>query len=323
MNDLYPWLLPVWQRWQSMLATDAIPHAILCSAASGTGIENVVSKLVSAIVCKNSDDDACGFCHSCELSQGGHHPDIHWVLPEKEGKGISVDQIREANRRALESSQLGGKRVIIIHPAEAMNESASNALLKTLEAPPEKCVFILLTQDKHKLLPTIISRCQSWQLPSLNPSVLMNWLHSHASIQNKQPIDWFCLKMYAQSPVTALHFIEQDKHSEWEKLLGLTLNSFKTKMVPLTELQGFFKSEPHEKLLWLMYLLSDIQKAHFGVLEHPAPSIFNELVDLIPYQTAYSHYHRLQKLHLSLKTSSGLNAELLIVDWYIGLVEDA
>lgn len=322
MNDLYPWLEPVWQRWQSMLLDHNMPHAVLCSAPTGTGIENVVAKLVAAIVCKNSDDDACGFCHSCELSASGHHPDIHWVMPEKEGKGISVEQIRDANRRAVESSQLGGKRVIIINPAEAMNESASNALLKTLETPSNNCVFILLTQDKHKLLPTITSRCQSWQIPQIEKSMLMDWLQSHPSVDNKTSLNWFCLKMYAQSPVSALQFIEQDKQSQWEQLVEVTLRGLKTKMLPIAEVQTVFKSEPLEKLTWLIYLFSDIQKAQFSVLEDTAPPLFNEIVSAISYQSAYSHYQQLQQLHQSLKTANGLNADLLILDWYISLIEE-
>ncbi|OEF27000.1 DNA polymerase III subunit delta' [Vibrio rumoiensis 1S-45] len=322
MNELYPWLLPLWQRWKTTLKQGSIPHSMLCCAAPGTGIEHVITKLSSAIVCKNADDEACGFCHSCELSQSGHHPDIHWVLPEKEGKGINVEQIREANRKAMESSQLGGKRVIIINPAELMNESASNALLKTLETPPEKCVFILITSDKHKLLPTIISRCQSWQLPPVKPQVLMDWLQEQPVLSSNNPIDWFCLKMYAQSPVSALEFLEKDKHAQWETLLELTAKTLKHQSLPLAELQTFFKSDPIEKVSWLTYLFSDIQKAHFNVLELQAPPIFHEMVELVSYQSAYSHFHHLQQLHHSLKTSSGLNAELLIVDWFISLIED-
>ncbi|MGO2496476.1 MAG: DNA polymerase III subunit delta' [Vibrio litoralis] len=316
---LYPWLEPLWKQWQVMLSQQATPHAMLCSANAGTGIEELVNRLAAAVVCKNAHDEACGFCHSCELSQGGHHPDIHWVTPEKEGKGINVEQIREANRYAIESSQLGGKRIIIIQPAEAMNESASNALLKTLETPPEQCVFVLLTQDKHKLLPTIISRCQHWQLSKVAKPVLLDWLGSQLS--NEQRPDWFSLKMYAQSPLDALSFIKQDKQKEWEQLLSLLLAGVQKRSFSLFEVQSFFKNEPLEKVSWLLYLFNDLQKAHFGVADIPQPAVFEQLVSCISYTSAYSHYQHLQQMHHSLTTSSGLNAELLIVDWYLTLVQ--
>ncbi|WP_089140234.1 DNA polymerase III subunit delta' [Vibrio rumoiensis] len=316
---LYPWLEPLWKQWQLMLSQQSIPHAMLCSANVGTGIEELVNRLAAAVVCKNSDDEACGFCHSCDLSKGGHHPDIHWVMPEKPGKGINVEQVREANRYAMESSQLGGKRIIIIQPAEAMNESASNALLKTLETPPDQCVFILLTQDKHKLLPTIISRCQHWQLPKVSRAVLLDWLNGQNARQ--VTVDWFILKMYGQSPLDALSFIKQEKQKEWEQLLTILLSGVQSRSFSLFEVQSFFKVDPIEKVTWLLYLFNDLQKAHFGVCEGPFPHLFEQLLGCTSYESAYSHYQHLQKMLHSLQSSSGLNAELLIVDWYLTLVQ--
>ncbi|MFV0575164.1 MAG: DNA polymerase III subunit delta' [Vibrio sp.] len=315
---LYPWLNPLWQNWQTMLMQNTVPNAMLLNAAEGTGVETLVKRFVAALVCSNSDDEACGFCHSCGLSKTDHHPDIHWIVPEKEGKAISVDQIREANRYALESSQLGGKRVIIVHPAESMNESASNALLKTLETPPEKCVFILLSNDKHKLLPTIISRCQTWQLPVMSKEVLENWLQT--SISKPVQLDWFSLNMYAQSPLKALAFIENKKQAEWEKLLNLLLVGVQNHSYSLVEVQTFFKEEPLEKVIWLLYLFSELQKASFGVCDYPTSNAFQQLATHINYNQAYAHYQSLQKVYRSLHSSPGLNAELLIMDWYLSFV---
>ena len=143
--------------------------------------------------------------------------------------------------------------------------TASNALLKTLETPPEQCVFVLLTQDKHKLLPTIISRCQHWQLSKVAKPVLLDWLGSQLS--NEQMPDWFSLKMYAQSPLDALSFIKQDKQKEWEQLLDLLLAGVQKRSFSLFEVQNFFKNEPLEKVSWLLYLFNDLQKAHFGVTD--------------------------------------------------------
>lgn len=108
--------------------------------------------------------------------QSGSHPDYHLVRPEKEGRTISVDQIRQCNRLAQESSQLSGYRLIVIEPAEAMNESAANALLKTLEEPAEKCVFVLLTSRINHLLPTIVSRCQQITVAEPSASLVAEWL---------------------------------------------------------------------------------------------------------------------------------------------------
>lgn len=319
MMSLYPWLEPLWKQWQVMLSQDTTPQAMLCSANTGTGMEDLIDHLAAAVVCKNTQEEACGFCHSCELSQGGHHPDIHWFTPEKSGKSINVEQIREANRYAMESSQLGGKRIIIIHPAEAMNESASNALLKTLEMPPKQCVFILLTHDKHKLLPTIVSRCQHWSLPNITKPMLLDWLNLQHS-QGSEP-NWFSIKMYAQSPLDALSFIKQDKQTEWEQLVNLLLAGVQSHSFSLFEIQAFFKNEPVEKLVWLLHLFHNLQKIHFGVEDTPQPVLFKQLTSCISYESAHYHYQQLQHIYHSLQSSSGLNTELLIVDWYLTLVQ--
>lgn len=316
---LYPWLDPLWHQWQAMLVQHATPNAMLCNAKEGTGVESLVAQLAAAIVCKNADDEACGFCHSCELSLSGHHPDVHWVQPEKEGKSINVDQIREANRHAIESSQLGGKRVIIIHPAEAMNESASNALLKTLETPPSKCIFILLSQDKQKLLPTITSRCQHWQLPAVSKPMLLEWLAQQSD--KAQSSDWFSIKMYAQSPLDALEFIQNDKQQQWDQLIDLLSHGLSHSALSLVDVQAFFKNDPLEKVTWLLYLFNDLQKAHFGVCEGPLPQRFEQLLSQVSYEQAYRHYQHLQTMYQSLRTSTGLNADLLIVDWYLSFVQ--
>ncbi|WP_086982969.1 DNA polymerase III subunit delta' [Vibrio aphrogenes] len=317
---LYPWLSPLWHQWQSMLSQGTTPNAMLCNAKEGTGIESLIARLSAALVCKNAEDEACGFCHSCELSKNGSHPDIHWVQAEQTGKAITVEQIREANRYALESSQLGGKRVIIIHPAEAMNESASNALLKTLETPPQQCVFILVTQDKHKLLATITSRCQFWSLPEVSKPMLLDWLKAQSDKAHDS--DWFSLKMYAQSPLKALDFIENDKHQQWEQMLTLLLHGQSHRSYSLSEIQLFFKDNAQEKLLWLLYLFNDLQKAHFGLFNEPLPLKFEQLMAFISYQKAYSHYQMIQSLYAKLTASSSLNTELLITDWYLDFIQD-
>ncbi len=313
----YPWLATTWQHWQDLLRQQSLPNAILCQAKSGTGIESIVEKLAMAVVCKNATEEACGFCHSCDLSKSGNHPDIHWVRPEKEGKNIVVDQVREANRLALESSQLGGKRIIIISPAEAMNESAANALLKTLETPPQQCNFVLLSTDKSRLLPTIISRCQIWQVKPLGKLAFLDWLSEKTSASNAPMVDWQCIKMYADSPLLALSFIEQGKASEFEALQKLMLQLIQTKQLRISEVQVMFKTEPLEKIRWLLYILADIQKSHFGMSQDIKNPHFIQLSQLLSYQQAYEQYHELLKLQQLLITSSGLNSELLIVDWLL------
>ncbi|MCV5746812.1 hypothetical protein OFN42_42035, partial [Escherichia coli] len=77
----------------------------------GLAVEKLVEFFSHALLCQNYSSEACGFCHSCQLTKSQSHPDLHWIRPEKEGKAITVDQIRACNRLAHESSQLNGYRL--------------------------------------------------------------------------------------------------------------------------------------------------------------------------------------------------------------------
>ncbi len=95
-----------------------------------------------------------------EAIDNGTHPDIHWVEPQKKSRIISVDQVREILKTIYVTSFDGGWKVGVFVGADCMNVSAANAFLKTLEEPPPRTLFLLLTDSPQSLLPTIISRCQ-------------------------------------------------------------------------------------------------------------------------------------------------------------------
>ena len=114
--------------------------------------------LAQTVLCRgDSSNRPCGTCPSCKKCESGMHPDIHYVRPEK--NTIKIEQIRELNRALSLTSVDGGKKIAIIDPAGAMNESAQNALLKTLENPTGDTMFFLLTDAPGALLPTVVSRC--------------------------------------------------------------------------------------------------------------------------------------------------------------------
>ena len=109
----------------------------------------------------------------------GYHPDLLRVSPEEGKRQIRIDPIRDVNRFVSQTAQQGGYRVIVISPAEAMNVAAANALLKSLEEPGDKTLFILLSDVPSRTLPTIRSRCQQWPLASVPFEACKGWLTQH------------------------------------------------------------------------------------------------------------------------------------------------
>lgn len=310
MNQLYPWLADLWQEWQANLQTDRFSNASLVVAQQGMGIEQLIEQFSRAVMCQNYPAEACGFCHSCQLMESKSHPDYHIIQPEKEGKTITVEQIRQCNRLAQESSQLSGARLFVIYPVEAMNESAANALLKTLEEPSSSCMFLLVTHRSHALLPTITSRCQQWHLAAPESQSVAKWL----SEQSIGEVPAYAAHINGNAPLATLTFVQQGKVSHYLELESQFL-ALCRQQGDVVKLAKDLAQEPSESLNWVWYLLADAQKVHYGLHTSSFTPGAAQVAQLVDYQKLYIQTEELIKLIEQLRLHSGLNAELLILDW--------
>ena len=214
MNELYTWQNELWQRWLELQTR--LPHAILLKGPQGIGKLNFAMNLARALLCPNSAGRtlACRDCASCHWFEQGTHPDFrlllsgahsveiqesgdtqtspalkNWAkviaeetLDKQQKKGtkpsneISVPQVRSLANFINMSTHQGGHRVVLINPAEAMNANAANALLKTLEEPPDRVLIILVSHKPQQLLPTIVSRCLTLAAPMPSLEASTAWL---------------------------------------------------------------------------------------------------------------------------------------------------
>lgn len=163
------WQAKNWEYLVQLTIQNKLPHSLLLQGAKGLGLNSFAETLSAWLLCNAEKKDSlypCGKCTSCQWIAAGTHPDQLIIIPES--NNIKVDAIREI-RAFSENKSLGGQyRVIIISPAEAMNVSASNALLKILEEPFENTIFLLVAHHISRVLPTILSRCQKVYFASLN-----------------------------------------------------------------------------------------------------------------------------------------------------------
>ncbi|MCR5116833.1 MAG: DNA polymerase III subunit delta [Lachnospiraceae bacterium] len=137
---------------------DKISHAYIICGERYSGKEFIAKIFAASLLCSSSENKPCGECPDCIKAFSGNHTDIIKVTHDKPGV-IGVDDIREQINGTVQIKPFGGKRKIyIMNEAEKMNPQAQNALLKTLEEPPEYTVIILLTSNLEELLPTIRSR---------------------------------------------------------------------------------------------------------------------------------------------------------------------
>ncbi len=185
----YPWLESAWQ--QLMSQHGHLPHAILLKGRAGIGKHDFAVELAKTLLCQNPiNQHACGSCQSCNWFEEGTHPDYKWLTPEDEDAPenttkkttkraiISVAQIRQLRDFVGLSSHQSGLKVIVLSPAETLNTASANALLKMLEEPPADTLFVLVSSQPQRLLPTIISRCQTLTLPMPETQAALAWLTS-------------------------------------------------------------------------------------------------------------------------------------------------
>ncbi len=162
---------------QKALATGKVPHAYIFAGPEGVGKFAAACEWARLLLCgnptiENDFADSCGFCRSCQLFDAGSHPDFNHVYKElleftREGKGkktpvdLAIDVIREfLIEKVSTRPTLSKRKVFVVTEAERLNTSSQNALLKSLEEPPEYCCIIMLCTRMEKLLPTTKSRCQ-------------------------------------------------------------------------------------------------------------------------------------------------------------------
>ena len=180
---LQPWLLPAWRVMSEALQSRRVHHALLLAGPKGQGKRVLADAFAAAALCSNRmpDGGACGACRSCLLVAAGSHPDLVRVTFELRDDGkprseITVDQLRNLCQRLSLSSQFGGLQIALIDPADAMNASAANALLKTLEEPATDTVIVLIADDPSRLPATIRSRCQRMDLRLPTSQEALEWL---------------------------------------------------------------------------------------------------------------------------------------------------
>ena len=155
---------------------DKVSHAYILNGERGAGKKMLANLFAATLLCEKGGPDPCNECHSCRQAESGNHPDIIKVTHEKPNS-ISVDDIREqVNNTIMIKPYQGPYKVYIIPQADMMTTQAQNALLKTIEEPPEYAVIMLLTENADTLLPTINSRCVMLKLRNIKDTLIKKYL---------------------------------------------------------------------------------------------------------------------------------------------------
>jgi DNA polymerase-3 subunit delta' len=144
---------------QSGEESQEMTHAWIFTGPPGSGRSSAAVAFAAALVCPTG---GCGTCSACHSAQTSGHPDVEIIRTE--GLSIKIDEIRELLTRTSWAPSMGGWRVVVMEDADRMTESAANALLKAIEEPGARTVWLLCAPTLHDILPTIRSRCRHLQL---------------------------------------------------------------------------------------------------------------------------------------------------------------
>lgn len=192
-------------------------HAYIFEGERGLGKKLLARVFSKEILCSNKC--ACDGCKSCRLFDAASHPDFKLIKKEEDKKEISVDSIREIIRDISRGPIFSDKKIFLIEDGEELSKSAQNALLKTLEEPPEYAIFIITCNNIEELLPTVLSRSIVLQFKRYSASEISDILRFY----NLEPKDYI-IKVCKGNPKIALDFYDKEVQNKRNYILEKILN---------------------------------------------------------------------------------------------------
>ena len=197
---------------KNAIETGKVSHSYIFTGEPGSGKKLLAGTFAAALQCESGESEPCMTCDSCKKVIGKNHPDIITVTHEKPGS-ISIDEVREQVVHDVDiKPYCSPYKIYIIPDAEMMTVQAQNALLKTIEEPPEYGIIILLTSNMSAILPTIQSRCLTLEFRPLTTAAIEKYL-----IDNYHVVDYRARTsaIFAQGNLgKAIRYIESEDFEE-------------------------------------------------------------------------------------------------------------
>jgi DNA polymerase III subunit delta' len=294
-----PWQQAHWAHLHSYIAQQRIPQALLITGSKGVGKLQLAEQFANALLCEQplADSHACGHCHSCLLLEAHTHPDFMQLQPEEGKTVIAIDQIRNLITKLTLKPQFDRYRVVILNPADKMNNAAANAFLKCLEEPNERTVLVLISDRQGKLPATILSRCQKLAITMPDKITVSNWLKT----QGVQEDAGVLLGLAQGAPLLALSYAKDGKVTLRNECFKQWLAVAKRQSHPVIIAEQWLKLPETALLFWLTSWVVDLIKCTYqSRAEHLYNSdLHTPLHDLTQHLTLKGLYQLYDLLLLS------------------------
>lgn len=265
-SAVYPWQQAVWRHLLGYLELQRIPQAVLLSGLSGIGKRRLAEVYAQALMCHAplSDYAACGQCQSCKLFEARTHPDFLLLEPEEPGKAIGIDKIRQLISKLALKPQFDKHRVVIISPADSLNNASANAFLKCLEEPTARTCLLLLSEKPSRLPATIRSRCQMLSCEAPERNIAEAWLKQQGIAENYAVL----LSLSQGAPLLAAEYARQNFIDVRRECFDIWLQIAENKQNLVAVAERWQKPDGLELsvlLTWMIGWVADIIKSAFQI----------------------------------------------------------
>lgn len=273
MTNIFPWCEEIWKNLTSSIQKNRFPHAILFYGNEGLGKVELALQLAHYLLCSDPGryKNFCGACKDCVLFTAKTHGDFYLIAPEGESKSIGVDQIRNLKTAAHQKPQRNNIKVFVMPRADKMTIAAANALLKILEEPPGDSIFILTSERKHFLSPTILSRCHQYGFSSSSSEKTVQWLLSNTDQKFSEELIRESLVWSLGAPLLARQLLQDNVVVEYQSYATPLLAFFSGR----ESLFALSKAWQGKSLTHILYVS---QVACYCLLKGEWPGVFNKVI---------------------------------------------
>jgi DNA polymerase-3 subunit delta' len=226
---MFPWQREVLERALALKQENRLPQAVMLETASDFQMGDLARYLSMLLLCDQPQNlSLCGTCEACRMMSAGIYADFSLVTLEvdhkskKLNKNIKIEQIRNLIHELHLTRKYSRLKIAVIFPAEAMNKSSANALLKTLEEPAAGVLLLLITRNPGRIPITLRSRCQSWTIDPANEQASLQWL---ADEGNDAQATAQYLQYAGGDPLLAMH-LQQQNYAQRVETFKSSLTAF-------------------------------------------------------------------------------------------------
>lgn len=266
MELIYPWHHRAWQTLRQMADQGRLGHALLCNGSSGSGLSEFAVTVAAWMLCREQSAP-CGQCRDCRQAVARQHPELRDIRPDEGATQIRVQQIREMLSFMQLKSFSGTRKIVIIDPAEDMNHSAANTLLKTLEEPMGPALMILVVRRLHGLPITLRSRCQILSLHPVIEEQTRQWLQERLQVDDSRLA--LLLSLAQGRPLRAMA-LQRDGLLEQQLAHGAQcLELMKNRITALELARQWDELGAEQALSWLLFLLQTMARSKLGATPLP------------------------------------------------------